>query len=80
MNKVKDLLLFINAHRDGCTGSLISESLKMHDSEVVDLLRQMHKDQLIEINNTTDPTEDDFLSSLILISGAYYHPDYSNIF
>lgn len=80
MNKFKDLLLFINAHRDGCTGSLISESLKMNDYEVVDLLKQMYKEQLIEFNNTTDPTEDDFLSCLILISGAYYHPDYSNIF
>lgn len=80
MNKIKELLLFINAHRDGCTGSLISESLKMDNSEVVNLLKQMHKDQLIEINNTTEPTEEDFLNCLILISGAYYNPDYSDIF
>jgi DNA-binding transcriptional regulator LsrR (DeoR family) len=80
MEKVKEVLYFINAHRDGCTGSLVSESLKMTTEEVLNLFKQMHKEGLIEINMTNEPTDEEFLNSLVLISGAYSHPDYSDIF
>jgi DNA-binding transcriptional regulator LsrR (DeoR family) len=80
MEKIKKILYFINAHRDGCTGNLVSESMGISKEEILDLFSKMHKDGLIEINMATEPTNEDLLNSLVMISGAYSHPDYSDIF
>ena len=80
MEKIKEVLYFINAHRDGCTGSLVSDSLRITAEETLDLFKQMHKEGLIEINITNEPTDEEFLNSLVLITGGYSHPDYCDIY
>lgn len=80
MENVKQALLAINAHRSGCNSSLLAELLEMPQSEVIALLKKMHKDGLIAINMADEPTDKEFEDSLILITGGYTHPDYSDIF
>lgn len=79
--KIKKALYFINAHRDGCTGSLVMESLGISNEELVKLLQNMYDESLIEFANTNGVLkENDMFEQLILITGAYSHPDYQNIF
>lgn len=80
MENIKQALLTINAHRSSCNSSLLAELLEMPQSEVVALLKEMHKDGLIAINMSDDPTDKEFEDSLILITGGYNHPNYSDIF
>jgi hypothetical protein len=82
MEKIKKILYFINAHRDGCTGRLVEESLNLSKEELMSTFRQMYNEGLICFANMESETltDEDISELLVMISGAYSHPDYSNIF
>lgn len=77
---IEKALYFINAHRDGCVGSMVAEELNISNQEVLDLLRKMISESLIEINGAEDPSEENLLNDLIIITGGYSDSRYSNIY
>ena len=77
---IKKALYFINAHRDGCVGSMVAEELNISNQEVLDLLKKMISEGLIEINGAEDPSDDEILNNLIMITGGYSDPRYSDIY
>jgi hypothetical protein len=78
--KLKEILYFINAHRDGCSGDLIKESLQMSDQETIDYLTYLFKEDLISFANETEIDNNNIMNLLIMITGAYTHQDYKDIF
>lgn len=77
---IKQALLFINAHRDGCVGSMLAEHLGMTNDQVITLLDDMAKDNLIDIIGDKPLQRSYKLSNYILITGGYSDPRYSQIY
>jgi len=81
----KQALYFINSYRDGCQGNMLlnrvdgiySEDLLLH------LLETLHKENLIDFNNQLDgefDSKSNIINNLIIITGGYTDPEYSNIY
>jgi hypothetical protein len=81
-DQVKNVLIYINAHRDGCIGRYIQQNFNLSKQEQIDLFREMQKEKLITFANVEDEktTDDDLEEAIILISGGYTHPDYCGIY
>jgi len=79
---IKNVLQFINAHRDGCTGQFVQEHFGFDQEKQISILKQMFDQKLIGFANVADEdvTDNDLVGALILITGGYSHPDYSHIF
>lgn len=80
--QIKNILYFINAHRDGCCGSYVQENFKMTQENLICLFKKMHQEKLIDFANISgeQPTDDEFLNYLVIITGGYTHPDYKDIY
>lgn len=82
MKEIKKILQFINAHRDGCVGSMIKSHMKLNEETTIELLKTMINQELISLANIdlSKITDEDLMNSLIIISGGYSDPEYKDIY
>lgn len=77
---VKRILYFINAHRDGCMGSMIAADLGINNDELINILDELCDENLIDICGDKPLDLNAKLNNVILITGGYTDHRYSNIY